>query len=271
MSRSRSDVAEFWDQLSEAYDPESVEFFRPVARRLVELADITAGSHVLDVGCGGGAVLSAAADAVGVEGRVLGIDISAGMVERTQALIRRRGLHQAEAVVVDSDAPPVPARSLDALLSSMAVFLLPDPGAAFRAYACALRRGGRLAFSTFAGGDIWDRVEAAVRPFAPQLERSESDREQAWFATPHGIEALLSTSGFAEIEIRDEAQPVAYASADAWYQWTLTTPLRRLWRATPDTERDIARAAALAELPACDAEGRLIVDTAVRYTLALSR
>lgn len=266
--RSRSDVAGFWDELSEAYDPESVEFFRPVARRLVELAEIAAGSHVLDVGCGSGAVLTAAASAVGAEGHVLGIDISEGMIERTRTLIRQRGLTQAEAFVVDSEAPPVPACSLDAVLSSMAMFLLADPASALRAYSGALRPGGRLAFSTFAGGDIWERIEAAVRPFTPHLQRS--DGERAWFATPQGIEALVSANGFGKIEIRDEAQPVAFVSADALHDWMLTTPFRRLWRTVPDTQRGDARTAVLAELPEPNAQGRLVVDTSVRYTLAES-
>lgn len=268
MNRPRSEVAGFWDELSEAYDPENVEFFRPVARRLIELAEIAPGSRVLDVGCGSGAVLLAAASAVGAGGHVLGIDISEGMVERTQALIRERGLTQAEAVVVDSEAPPVPACSLDAVVSSMAVFLLADPGAAVRAYSTALRPGGRLAFSTFAGGDIWERIEAAVRPFAPHLHGS--DRERAWFATPHGIEELVSANGFGKVEIRDEAQAVAFVSADAVHDWLLTTPFRRLWRAVPDPQRDDARTAAFAQLPEPDAQGRLVLETAVRYTRAQS-
>jgi len=262
----RADVASFWDELSDAYDPEGVEFFRPIARRLVELAEITPGSQVLDVGCGRGAVVIATADVVGPAGRVLGIDISERMVAQTQALLRRRGLAQVEAVVADAEAPPVAAQSLDVVLSSMAIFLVPDPAAALRAYASALRPGGRLAFSTFGSGDVWERIETVVRAFVPHLPRP--DRDHAWFATPSGIETLIAASGFSNVQICDESQPVAFASADAWYEWTLSTPFRRLWRAVPDTDRDDARAAAVAQLPTPDGEGRFIVDTAVRYTRA---
>lgn len=265
---ARADVASFWDELSDGYDPEGVEFFRPVARRLVELAGITAGSHVLDVGCGGGAVVIAAADVVGAGGRVLGIDISEGMVTRTRALIRERGLAQAEAVVAGAEVPPVAVGSLDAVIASMVMFLVPDPAAAIRAYASALRPGGRLAFSTFGSGDIWEQIEAVVRRFVPH--RSPPDRERAWFATPQGIEMLVAKNGFGEIEIRDEAQAVAFASMDAWYEWTLSTPFRRLWRAVPDAHRGEARAAAFAELPASDADGQLVLRTAVRYTRAVT-
>jgi ubiquinone/menaquinone biosynthesis C-methylase UbiE len=262
----RADVASFWDELSDTYDPEGVEFFRPVARRLVELSEITAGARVLDVGCGRGAVVLAAAAAVGAGGSVLAIDISERMVAQTQALLRERGLAQADVVVGDAQAPPVAPGSLDAVLSSMVIFLVPDPVAALRASAMALRPGGRLAFSTFGSGDVWERIEGAVRAFVPTVQ--PRDREQPWFATPPGIETLVAANGFANVEIRDEIQPVAFASTDAWYEWTLTTPFRRLWRTVPEADRDEARAAAAAELPPPDADGRLILDTAVRYTRA---
>lgn len=267
MSESvRAAIVSFWDELSDVYDPEGVEFFRPIARRLVELAEITAGGHVLDVGCGRGAVVAAAADAVGPGGRVLGIDISERMVEQTKALARERGLVQADAVVADGEAPPVVAGSLDAVLSSMALFLVPDAAAALRAYALALRPSGRLAFSTFGSGDVWQRIENVVRSFVPNLQRR--NHEHAWFATPAGIESLVEGNGFTRVQIHNESQPVAFATAEAWYEWTFSTPFRRLWRAVPKTERGPARAAAVAELPPPNAEGRLILDTAVRYTRA---
>ncbi|HUZ99119.1 MAG TPA: methyltransferase domain-containing protein [Gaiellaceae bacterium] len=262
----RSDVASFWDELSDVYDPEGVEFFRPIARRLVELAEIRVGSRVLDVGCGRGAVVAAAADVVGPGGHVLGIDISERMVEQTKALAQERGLVQADAVVADGEAPPVSAGSLDAVLSSMAIFLVPDAAAALRGYALALCPGGRLAFSTFGTGDVWERIEKAVRSFVPDLQRR--DHEHAWFATPVGIRALVEGNGFRSVEIHDESQPVAFASAEAWYEWTFSTPFRRLWRAVPESDAVAARAAAVAKLPPPDAEGRLILDTAVRYTRA---
>lgn len=264
---AKAAVVSFWDELSDDYDPEGVEFFRPVARRLVELASIAPGSSVLDVGCGRGAVVAAAAEAVGVEGHVLGIDISERMVARALELIRAHGLTQADVAVADAENPPVDPDSLDAVLASMVLFIVPDPAKALRSYASALRSGGRLAFSTFAGGDIWEQVEATIRTFLPNLERP--DRKQAWFGTTRGIEGLVRANGFSEIEIREEMQPVEFASTEAWYRWTLTTPCRRLWLAIPDAHRDEARAAAIAELPAPNANGRLILATAVRYTRAL--
>ena len=48
--------------------------------------DLKPGDHVLEIGCGTGRNLPYLRDAVGPQGRVYGVDISAGMLERAQTL-----------------------------------------------------------------------------------------------------------------------------------------------------------------------------------------
>lgn len=54
--------------------------FSQLGQRLIEVSHITPGTRVLDVASGKGAVLFAAADQVGSEGRVVGIDLAENMV-----------------------------------------------------------------------------------------------------------------------------------------------------------------------------------------------
>ena len=97
------------------------------------------GDRVLDVGCGRGAALFPAAEAVGVTGSVAGIDLVAAMVAATAADITRRGVANASVRVGDAESPEFPDRSFDAVLAGFVLFFLPDLAAALRACARLLR------------------------------------------------------------------------------------------------------------------------------------
>ena len=73
MGDPRQAVAGVFDRAAPTYDNVGVEFIAAVGRTLVSDAGIRPGERVLDVGCGRGAVLIPAADAVGPERSVLGI------------------------------------------------------------------------------------------------------------------------------------------------------------------------------------------------------
>ena len=78
-----------FDELSETYDSTGIDFFGQIARALVRYARLRPGSTVLDVGFGAGAALAAASEAVGANGRVLGIG-SWRASSRTRLPRRRR-------------------------------------------------------------------------------------------------------------------------------------------------------------------------------------
>jgi ubiquinone/menaquinone biosynthesis C-methylase UbiE len=153
MADPRGEIAGVFDRASESYDRVGVDFFSDVGRALVDDVRIGDGDHVLDVGCGRGAVLFAAAEAVGPAGSALGIDLAPGMVERTAAEAAERGLDNVRVEVQDAQEPTLPAAGFDVVLSSLVVFFLPDPLAALRAWRAATCDGGRLGLTTFAGRD----------------------------------------------------------------------------------------------------------------------
>src|SRR6185436_5750570 len=68
-------------------------FFEPITRRVFEAAGIARGMRVLDIGCGAGDVSLLAADLVGPEGLVVGIDRASAAIEvacaRAESAARR--------------------------------------------------------------------------------------------------------------------------------------------------------------------------------------
>ena len=122
-------------------------------RRIVELAELCPGQRVLDVGCGTGTLALAAADAVGSEGNVDGIDPSPEMIARAQSKAKSRG-HSARFQQASIESLPYPDGCFDAVLSSLMFHHLSESqeNAGLTEIHRVLAPGGRLTIVDFVGG-----------------------------------------------------------------------------------------------------------------------
>ena len=154
MDDPREQVAGVFDRSAPTYDAVGVTFFGDVGARVVELAALRPGERVVDMGCGRGAALFPAAEAVGPTGSAHWASTSRRRWSQlTRADARVRGLPQVSVEVGDAQEPGLTSGWYDVVLSSLAVFFLPDPAAGLRAWRDAAVEGGRLALSTFAARD----------------------------------------------------------------------------------------------------------------------
>jgi arsenite methyltransferase len=113
----------------------------------LDLADIAPGDVVLDLGSGSGMDSFLAAVAVGAEGRVVGVDMTAEQLAKARRLATEAGLDNVEFREGYIEDPPVEADAFDCVISNGVINLSPDKEAVFAAAARALRAGGRLALA----------------------------------------------------------------------------------------------------------------------------
>ena len=115
---------------------------------VADAAGMTAGSRVLDVGCGTGVLAREALRRVGQEGRVVGLDLNEGMLSvaaRTEPAVEwRHG---------DAAALPFEDATFDVVVSQFALMYFPDRPASLREMWRTLAPGGRLAIATWASLD----------------------------------------------------------------------------------------------------------------------
>jgi SAM-dependent methyltransferase len=130
------------DELSRV-PPETVESFAGVANPF-SLGRIEEGATVLDLGCGAGTDLLIAAQMVGPAGRVIGIDMTAAMVERARRSAAEMGLSNVEVHEGLIEDVPVADESIDVVISNGVIDLVPDKDAVFGEIERVLRPGGRL-------------------------------------------------------------------------------------------------------------------------------
>lgn len=266
----RAAIAGVFDRAASTYDATGVDFFSLVGATLVDDAGLSAGDRVLDVGCGRGAALFAAADAVGPAGTVHGFDLAPTMVVLTAAEAAGRGLANVQVEVMDAQEPTLPAAAYDAVLSSLVVFFLPDPLAGLRAWRAAVRAGGRLAITTFVGrnDERWSWLED-VFPDRDSGSSAEKDEEPDPFGSDESLHSLLAEAGFVDASSRVREHLVRFENPEHWQRWSWSHGMRTFWERIPESARGDAWGAARRHLERMrDEPDGLSLRMTVRYTTA---
>jgi SAM-dependent methyltransferase len=225
-------MAALYNHVAADFGQEGPPFFLHAGRRLVELADVEAGDHVLDVATGRGAVLFPAAERIGPAGRAVGIDLAAGMVDQTRAEIARRGLSNVAAVRMDAERLAFPPKTFDHVLCSFAVFFFSNVGQALSEFRKVLRPGGTVAFAFSRGHDPrWSWYENLLKEFGaldglPAFSGNPEIRREG------ALVAELTASGFEGAREFVEETEFFLPDEETWWfsLWTHGSrrPLERL-------------------------------------------
>jgi ubiquinone/menaquinone biosynthesis C-methylase UbiE len=211
-------IAGVYDRSADGYA--GIGYFPIYARRLVELARIQPGHRVLDVACGRGAVLFAAAEATGETGSVLGIDISAEMAAGTAGEIGARGVTNASTRQMDAEDLRLPDASFDRVLCAFSLQFFPDLARALSEFHRVLAPNGVVAVSTWGADDpAWDWYDDLVAQFGARA----SLRTQR-LDNPGVVAGHLDASGFTDIQTTVETTDYVYGTAEEWWnmRWNLS-------------------------------------------------
>jgi ubiquinone/menaquinone biosynthesis C-methylase UbiE len=264
----RQAIADTFDKVADTYDAVGVDFFKPIANRLVAELAPQPGERALDIGCGRGAALVPLAEAIGPSGRVVGIDLSSRMVEMTAADVASAS--NVEVLVGDAQEPDFPPDSFDVISSSLVIFFLPDPAGALQAWRPLLVEGGRLGISTFGPfSEAWQTVDEIFKPFtSAQMADARTRGREGPFESAEATAALVESAGFVDVRAEQFELSVRFEDPEHWYRWSYSVGQRRMWDSIPEDQRDEVRAEAFRRLDKVrDEHGRIGFDQQVRLTL----
>ncbi|MEU5896490.1 MULTISPECIES: arsenite methyltransferase [unclassified Streptomyces] len=158
------------------------------------VADLHEGERVLDLGSGGGIDVLLSARRVGPTGKAYGLDMTEEMLALALRNQHKAGARNVEFLKGAIEAIPLPANTIDVIISNCVINLSTDKSAVFAEMIRVLRPGGRIGISDVVADDRLTRDQRAERGdyvgcIAGALSFSEYRR---------GLEA----AGFTDVELR---------------------------------------------------------------------
>ena len=162
----------------------------------VALASLREGETVLDLGSGAGFDCFLAANKVGKSGRVIGVDMTAEMIEKARENARKGKYGNVEFRLGEIENLPVADNSVDVVISNCVINLVPDKRRVFMEAFRVLKPGGRLMISDLVllkelPDFIKNSIEAYVGCLSGAIMRDE-------------YVGTIKAAGFQEVRISDE-------------------------------------------------------------------
>lgn len=162
-------IIDKYRQRAKGYDASGIEALDPWRREAVALLRVGRGDLVVDVGCGTGLNFAPLQEAIGPEGRIVGVDLTDAMLDQARQRVARHGWTNVELVQSDAAHYAFPGR-VDGIISTFALAFIPECARVIGNGCRALAPGRHwvvLDMAWPAGWPLWLRHLLPVFPSLP--------------------------------------------------------------------------------------------------------
>lgn len=200
-------------------DDTMARLLQPITEALLSHVQLQDCRRALDVGCGGGSQSLMLARQLGEGATVLGVDISAPMLEVARSKTGEGADTGAELSFLQTDASthPFPVDGFDLVFSRFGVMFFDDPVAAFANIRSALQAGGRLVFCCWQAMKdnawTWIPIQAALQHLPPPEPPPPNAPGPFAFADAERVSGILEDAGFREVTVTPFATTLTLSDA----------------------------------------------------------
>ncbi len=245
-------VASGWEKWDRLFD-EQMAFLN---HRLVADARLRPGMRVLDLGSGTGYPALLAAQIVGPDGAVMGIDLAERMLDVARRKASSLGLANAAFQTGDATALPFDANSFDAVTSRFCLMFLPDIPQATSEISRVLKPSGWLASAVWSAPEKNPSIALSMAAIRQVVELPPPDPTAPGIfrlAKPGDLAGMLQQAGLTDVAEQEFLAEWSYASAEEYYTSLLevAAPIQNLMTKLSDAQKQEVR--------------RLIIQAALQY------
>lgn len=144
----KSTTHDQWQEAAEAWyrwSPTLNHWLGKATDKMLEMAGINKGAHVLDIAAGAGEQSIITAKKVGTSGYVLATDISSNILDYAKQMALQAGINNIETKVMDGENLTLEDESFDAVISRVGLIYFPDQQRALMEMLRVLKPGGKVA------------------------------------------------------------------------------------------------------------------------------
>ncbi len=173
----------------------------------IALASLKEGEIVLDLGSGAGFDCFIAANKVGKEGKVIGVDMTPDMIDRARENARKGNYTNVEFRLGEIENLPAADNSVDVVISNCVINLAPDKSRVFKEALRVLKPGGRLMISDIALlKELPDRIRESIEAYVGCVAGATKKDEYL---------KAIKNAGFRDVQVLEETSfPVEFLSND---------------------------------------------------------
>lgn len=199
----------------------------PVSERMLALARVEPGCHVLDIASGTGEPALTAARRVGESGRVVGTDLVEEMVTVARDLAAEAELNNLEFHCCDAEALDLNEQAFDAVTIRWGLMFMPEPHRCLEAAHRALKPGGRISLACWTAPENNPFVAILMKTLANYMELPAPPPGSPGifaFADPDRLRGALAAAGFADISLEEQHIDV-FEVSDGQAYWDVISDL----------------------------------------------
>jgi ubiquinone/menaquinone biosynthesis C-methylase UbiE len=237
----RREVRRGWEQTSAHYAIDRLQVFQRFADRLVALLNWSPGQRALDVGAGTGVIALRAAQQVGSQGQVIGVDCAWAMADqaRTTTSGQWRNVSFAQ---MDAEFLGLPDKSFDLVVCAFSLFQFVDMGRALSEMHRVLKPGGQVGLSNW-GPEFFTPVASMQRDLFREFGLRPLLTNPVTFKHDQ-MRALMDAADLAEVELIQDHVELWFEKPEEIWEWNAAMgpfPIMLEQQLTPDQRQELER------------------------------